>query len=78
MRKDKTIQCKQCSSEMRKKGKAKHSQGLAAILLISGLIFLFAIPPIGVILLLIALWMGSGYKYYWVCGNCGYSFDINK
>ena len=65
------IKCKQCDGEMVKKGKPRHSQALALILIIGS----FFIMPFGVITLLIGLWMGCGYKKYWKCKECGYFFD---
>lgn len=76
-----TIECKQCSTPMKKTKKNEHNIGLqlfGVVLFIIGLALLFVVPigtVIGIFLMLGASTMGFKRRKIWKCGECGYFFE---
>lgn len=64
------MQCKLCGEMMRKKTLGTQTGG-SCLMLIIGFFLLFIVWPVGLIILLIGLVMGSLSKSYWVCNHCG-------
>lgn len=69
----KALVCQHCSGEMKKKSKANHSQFMALLLLLFGLIASLTGVGlvIGIPMILIGLYMGVATKKIWMCKNCG-------
>ena len=72
---DETLDCKECGDIMVKKREAKHSQGMALFFIIGGIILCFGLPPVGIILFFVGIYLGCGSRSYWVCSKCGHYLD---
>lgn|GEM_PF-1871418 len=76
----KILKCEKCGGEMSKKREAAHSQGVALVLILAGVLLIFFLPVVGTVLgivvVLVGIVRGSGLRYIWLCNNCGYRFEF--